>query len=220
MASFGLLTLRGVLLGVAIGAVALSAPEARAACIGGDSVCTTFDPTTASTPTRGTGTFTGIGSAPSPNPYRYVRVLFSVSNYSGTSVTLTNIALGGNGITSTLTGLGSLAINSDLGFTATSASTPFGFVLLNSSITSLNFSSSTLSLDIPAGLGVGTIVKARIQYSDSFDGSGVNLETSSIFSTTAATSSSVPGPLPLLGAGAAFGFSRTLRKRIKAADQA
>jgi hypothetical protein len=26
----------------------------------------------------------------------------------------------------------------------------------------------------------------------------------------------VPGPLPLLGVGAAFGFSRNLRKRIKA----
>jgi hypothetical protein len=29
--------------------------------------------------------------------------------------------------------------------------------------------------------------------------------------------SSVPGPLPILGAGAAFGFSRKLRSRIKAA---
>ena len=27
----------------------------------------------------------------------------------------------------------------------------------------------------------------------------------------------VPGPLPLLGAGAAFGFSRRIRNRIKAA---
>jgi len=27
----------------------------------------------------------------------------------------------------------------------------------------------------------------------------------------------VPGPLPILGAGAAFGFSRKLRGRIKAA---
>ena len=35
------------------------------------------------------------------------------------------------------------------------------------------------------------------------------------FDTTQATS--VPGPLPILGAGAAFGFSRKLRKRIKQA---
>ena len=28
---------------------------------------------------------------------------------------------------------------------------------------------------------------------------------------------SVPGPLPLLGAGAAFGFSRRIRSRIKGA---
>jgi hypothetical protein len=32
-----------------------------------------------------------------------------------------------------------------------------------------------------------------------------------------AATSSVPGPLPILGAGAAFGFSRKLRSRIKAA---
>jgi len=31
------------------------------------------------------------------------------------------------------------------------------------------------------------------------------------------TQSSVPGPLPLLGAGAAFGFSRRIRSRIKGA---
>jgi len=29
----------------------------------------------------------------------------------------------------------------------------------------------------------------------------------------------VPGPLPLLGAGAAFGFSRRIRSRIKGARQ-
>ncbi len=32
--------------------------------------------------------------------------------------------------------------------------------------------------------------------------------------------SEVPGPLPLLGAGAAFGFSRRLRKRVKLAGAA
>jgi hypothetical protein len=34
------------------------------------------------------------------------------------------------------------------------------------------------------------------------------------------TRSKVPGPLPLLGAGMAFGFSRKLRSRIKARVQA
>ncbi len=216
MAFFGLLTLKGALLGVAIGAVALSAPEARAACIGGDSVCTTFDPTTASTPTQGTGTFTGIVASPS-NAYLHVRVLFEVSSYSGTPVTLANILLGGDGITlAPPMDLGSLVINGNFGFTATTS----GFVPLNSGVPSVNFSSSTLKFDIPAGLGVGTIVNARIQYSDTNVDNNVSIASSSIFTTTAATSSSVPGPLPLLGAGAAFGFSRTLRKRIKAADQA
>lgn len=34
---------------------------------------------------------------------------------------------------------------------------------------------------------------------------------------TSDTSSAVPGPLPVLGAAAAFGFSRKVRNRIKAA---
>ena len=37
----------------------------------------------------------------------------------------------------------------------------------------------------------------------------------SFASTTSTTSTSVPGPLPILGLAAAFGFSRKLRKRIK-----
>ena len=39
----------------------------------------------------------------------------------------------------------------------------------------------------------------------------------SSISNTYTQTSSVPGPLPLLGAGAAFGFSRRIRSRIKAA---
>jgi hypothetical protein len=47
----------------------------------------------------------------------------------------------------------------------------------------------------------------------SFDSSGtVNVTQTPI---TFNTSASVPGPIPLLGVGAAFGFSRKLRKRIK-----
>jgi hypothetical protein len=41
--------------------------------------------------------------------------------------------------------------------------------------------------------------------------------TATLFSSAPATA---PGPLPLLGAGAAFGFSRKLRKRIKLAPVA
>jgi hypothetical protein len=38
-----------------------------------------------------------------------------------------------------------------------------------------------------------------------------------IYSITPGPASEVPGPLPILGAGAAFGFSRRLRHRIKLA---
>ena len=40
-------------------------------------------------------------------------------------------------------------------------------------------------------------------------------DTISVQVTTSASSASVPGPLPILGLAAAFGFSRKLRKRIK-----
>lgn len=39
-----------------------------------------------------------------------------------------------------------------------------------------------------------------------------------VIATTASFDTSVPGPLPLLGAGAAFGWSRRLRKRLSRAD--
>jgi len=38
-----------------------------------------------------------------------------------------------------------------------------------------------------------------------------------VLDTVTNTFETVPGPLPILGAGAAFGFSRKLRGRIKAA---
>jgi hypothetical protein len=41
--------------------------------------------------------------------------------------------------------------------------------------------------------------------------------TSTVNVVDAPTPSEVPGPLPLLGAGAAFGFSRQLRQRVKLA---
>jgi len=45
----------------------------------------------------------------------------------------------------------------------------------------------------------------------------VSTVTSLVTSNNAPPVTTVPGPLPLLGAGAAFGFSRKLRKSIKAA---
>ena len=194
-------------MGVAIGAVALSAPEARAACIGGDSVCTTFDPTTVSNPAR--GGFTGNGNT--TLVYQKVKVLLTFTG-SALPVTFTNITLSGQGITSVLN-FGSLTA------TISGQEEETGYLSLNTFVagSDLNFSSNTLSFTIPSGVSIGSTINASFVYFA--NSSNINGPLAQ-FTTTAATSSSVPGPLPLLGAGAAFGFSRTLRKRIKAADQA
>jgi hypothetical protein len=49
---------------------------------------------------------------------------------------------------------------------------------------------------------------------------GNQASTSIQVSRTWATATRVPGPLPILGAAAAFGFSRKLRKRIKSSTNA
>ena len=209
MTFFGLLTLRGALLGVAIGTMAFHVPEVQAACIGGDSVCTTFDPTTTSTPT-GVGGFTGGGNPVATYTKAKLRLTFTGTT---TPQTFSNFFLSGQGITAPLS-FGNL--------TAATSGTRVesAFVNLNSSVSgaSLDFSQNTISFQIPTGIVLGSSVTVEIQYSDVTES---NINTSlADFTTTATTSSSVPGPLPLLGAGAVFGFSRTLRKRIKDADQA
>jgi hypothetical protein len=52
---------------------------------------------------------------------------------------------------------------------------------------------------------------------DYFQGYGFDISNDNIDALEAA---SVPGPLPIFGLGAAFGFSRRLRSRIKARVQA
>ena len=51
---------------------------------------------------------------------------------------------------------------------------------------------------------------------DSISGGAVQV-VNSTYSSVMAPMTAVPGPLPILGAGAAFGFSRKLRRRIKLA---
>ncbi len=54
-----------------------------------------------------------------------------------------------------------------------------------------------------------------VNYGDNFGGYTVKL-----FRGADVSPASVPGPLPALGAAAAFGFSRELRKRIKGSTNA
>ena len=104
-------------------------------------------------------------------------------------------------------------------------------------ITDPNFKYSSVALD-SGHIGIGSMVKKAIggvPYLTSMDGSNSTLPLSGTFvdvtdSYTVPASgginsfnngftqtSSVPGPLPLFGAGAAFGFSRRIRSRIKGA---
>jgi len=65
----------------------------------------------------------------------------------------------------------------------------------------------------------GTVVSGA----DSPGGTGLNSRADYVWAQAtlySGSAASAPGPLPLLGAGAAFGFSRKLRKRIKLAPAA
>jgi hypothetical protein len=93
------------------------------------------------------------------------------------------------------------------------------------------FSTSTTSLGLPsaatssggAGSTVGftpalTTLTFTQTFSSTAAGALVLNSLGTIYSTTPGRGDEeVPGPLPLLGAGAAFGFSRRLRNRIKVA---
>ena len=201
---------------MAIGTMAFHVPEVQAACIGGDSVCTTFDPSSASNPTN-IGGFDGGLVLPTGGQLNRFRVNFTIAGYTGPSFNLTNILVQGDGIT------GSLAVPN---VTASGNGTfVSSYVSLTTALTQtqqLNYLNSRISFTIPAGISLGTAITAELFYASTAETGGIpaNSITSGNDFVTTATMSSVPAPLPLLGAGAAFGFSRTLRKRIKAADQA
>jgi hypothetical protein len=60
----------------------------------------------------------------------------------------------------------------------------------------------------------------RDTYAPGLNGSLTTLNNSFTQGDSSRDRDKVPGPLPLLGAGAAFGFSRKLRSRIKASVKA
>jgi hypothetical protein len=73
----------------------------------------------------------------------------------------------------------------------------------------------TFALDNTATLGLQDLgfLSRKIYVTDTYTATNLTSQVSDITNTFEA----VPGPLPVLGAGAAFGFSRKLRKRIKSA---
>lgn len=52
-------------------------------------------------------------------------------------------------------------------------------------------------------------------FEDTYNGGDFDFNDAAFRATSGVATQTVPGPLPLLGVGAAFGFSRRLRKRIK-----
>jgi hypothetical protein len=207
------MTLKLRFVGLAVSAAAASSllfgATAKAACIGGDTTCGSFDPTTVSTPSLTAGTF-GTSGTSAGTDYSHAILYAEVSGFSGSAFNLSAFSLTGNGITSSLAGFGNINISGN--GPAFSSS-----VLLDTSVMTVNFTQSTLSFSIPSGVSPGTSLILRIRYmnnSNPLTASQVATTTVGLQQTASGGSAGVPGPLPLLGAGAAFSFSRKARKRI------
>jgi hypothetical protein len=202
---------RGALLASAAAAPFLFAsPEAKAICLGGNSVCESFTPESISTPTLPAGYFSGVGQAGST--FTKVRIAFTYTTPTGSpaNVTLSNILLGGQGLGATPVAMGTPASSGT--FLIPSGGTQFftDWVNLTSSITpgnNLNFANSTLSFIIPAGvLPVDSTLSAQIIYGTS----GAGFKGSNTFNTIA----EVPGPLSLLGLAAVASQTRRLKRKL------
>lgn len=77
-------------------------------------------------------------------------------------------------------------------------------------------STPTLTSTNGANVGPASLFGTTISVKNTFFTTGTNATLDAIVNNYTQTDN-VPGPLPLLGAGAAFGFSRRLRSRIKRA---
>lgn len=147
-----------------------------------------------STSGSATGTFTTDGSAPPVIGQEY-----TITGITGNG----SFPLSGNSPTGhPITGLGSLTPQkiTYLASGLLASSTGISFIYTNLA------GPWSISLVDATNDGIETVVLP------SYFGSGPI--TSSSLTAPSAPASSVPGPLPLLGAGAAFGWSRRLRRRV------
>jgi hypothetical protein len=196
--------------GAATSMVLVQAAPASAACIGGNSICSTFDPTTSSNPTLAAGALSGTTNS-AGDPYGFVVFRVSVTGFTGSAFDLTGFNLtAGDGISSTLTGFGNVNVSGNGSFASS-------FVALSSTVTSANFANNAFSFTIPSGVGSGTTLSVRLSYADTPSLSALQIGTSAGAFMTAATappSAATPGPLPIIGAFSAFAASRQLRKRV------
>jgi len=208
---------------VATGALGVMAPIAQAHTV-------TWGPSTPFTggDTEGNGTFTGVSVGGgtgeftflSPSPNTFTANLNFNPGYNNqtnqefkyTVVTTNNYIFTQAGLTSQMQ-----ALFEGGSFSKQVCSTGFGTGTCQT-YTSTNTASSTESSTL---VGFGTQIWVTDNYQSTLASpSGQITGITNTFATTAPTpppASGAPGPLPLLGAGAAFGFSRRIRSRIKAA---
>lgn len=193
----------------------------HAACKPSDpsATCLTFDPLTDSN-LAGRSGFTGEFSPPAGpgNAYNQVRIQFRFTGPWTTPFNLSNLSVKGDGISA-----GSCLGGCSVGFpdkaiifaTNDYDDNSSAWGSLSTNISTLNFANSKLSLRIPAGVApAGATLEARIQYR-SVNQAQLNSSGGNFLTTSAPPSDTVPGPLPLMGAGLGFAFSRRLRGRIR-----
>jgi hypothetical protein len=204
-----------VVAAAASSAFAFGAAPAKAACLptNPSASCSTFDPSSTSN-VQGYGDFTGFFNPSGAFQYTKAAVQFSrTGTWDFTNpITISGISITGDGITSSLP-IGNFNLNSG----STSYSTNQTSFQPITAVNPWDATNSTISFDIPAGVASpGATLTARIVYTneneDQLNTTGNNFSTTS--TNPPSPPSTVPGPLPLLGAGAAFGFSRSMRRRI------
>jgi hypothetical protein len=208
-----------VVAAAASSSIALSATSAKAACVtAGSSAtqdCIEFNSTTPTTVTTfgyNDNGFIGSTSLDSLTFYSGVIAPTPAWTFSPTPITISNIQYSLNGGTSfTSAGLNATSVSL--------ASDSFSVNLITSSISvsPIALDEFQIKFDIPGGVTTSNAgwLKVQIGATDPVDGPQV--QTRSIQATAYSPSSGVPGPLPLMGAAAAFGFSRRLRSRVRIA---
>jgi hypothetical protein len=192
------------------------ASPVKAACTSSNSAnnCVTFDPSSASSVV-----YAGYNDGGFTANDRLTDISFYSNNItSGFDITLTNIAYSLDGTNFITTGLSSTSYTLTANGVAGSGTNLLAPFNIGSPIGS-NFK---LRFEIPAISGFtptdGTAAIAAYVRNQKSSGPALpQTQTRDSAAYIAPTSAGVPGPLPLIGAAAAFGFSRKLRRRISIA---
>ena len=190
----------------------VSAP-AKAACVGSatGNNCTTFNPSSPSAVIYSAYVDAGFVAND-----RLTDISFYATNVTlGLPVTLTNIAYSLDGTNFVSTGLSATSYTitaNGLPGSGTNLLTAFNLPGAIGSNFKLQYTIPTIAGFAPTD-GSATIA-AYVRNQQSTGPALPQTQTRDSAAFVAPTSSSVPTPLPLIGAGAAFGFSRKLRSRI------